>query len=265
MSQFALSPVPAPGTVNIEELTKPFPPEAIKSREGAGKKRFDYVSVDTVIRRLNRACGSWDWVITRVEWRDDAKGSLCIVYGELTIPPLGKRSGVGVQSVSERGGEDLIKGASGDGLKKAATLFGVAIDLYGPDAEAEAELIEARAMFARAVHQVYGDNVLNAGGHPDAEKLNRLFFKIMQIPADDATVNDFMDAALKVGPYRERLQAEKARASAEPESAPSDRLLDVPPATNQPSHSTSPYDPENDSRGPAEAPGRRLREDQKAR
>jgi len=40
---------------------------------------------------------------------------------------------MGVQMVSERGGEDLVKGAITDAMKKAATLFGVGLELYGPD------------------------------------------------------------------------------------------------------------------------------------
>ncbi len=44
---------------------------------------------------------------------------------------------MGVQKVSERGGEDLVKGAITDAMKKAATLFGVALELYGPDYGAE--------------------------------------------------------------------------------------------------------------------------------
>jgi hypothetical protein len=89
------------------------------------------VSTDAVIRRLNKVAIGWDFKITKTEWRED----LLLVYGELTIPGLGTRSGIGVQKVSERGGEDLVKGASSDSLKKSATLFGVALHLYGPDTE----------------------------------------------------------------------------------------------------------------------------------
>ncbi len=39
------------------------------------------------------------------------------------------------RKVSVRGGEDMVKGAASDCLKKCATLFGVGIELYGPDIE----------------------------------------------------------------------------------------------------------------------------------
>src|SRR3990167_5360893 len=120
----------------LDTLGKPFPDTALKQREGGGNRRFTYVETHTVIHRLNDACpDGWDWRIVKQEWH----GELLICYGELTIPGLGTRAGIGVQKVSERGGEDLIKGASSDALKKAATLFGVALDLYGPDYE-EGEL-----------------------------------------------------------------------------------------------------------------------------
>jgi hypothetical protein len=112
-------------------LSKPFPRNAIKQRQGGGGKMLDYIETHTAIRRLNRVCGEWSWKINNV----DVRGNLFILTGTLTIPGLGSRDGIGVQQVTERGGEDLVKGASSDALKKAATLFGMAIELYGPDYE----------------------------------------------------------------------------------------------------------------------------------
>jgi hypothetical protein len=123
-------------------LEAPFPDHAIKQRQGGGNSRFSYIEGFTIIRRLNEATGgTWDWAIKSFEFRPlsptkmGKDQSLVVVTGELTIPGLGTRAGVGVQKVSEDGGEDLVKGASTDALKKAATLFGVALDLYGPDYE----------------------------------------------------------------------------------------------------------------------------------
>lgn len=125
-------------------LEAAFPDHAIKQRQGGGGSRFDYVEGFTIIRRLNEATGgTWDWAIRSFEFRPlpptraGKDQSLVVVTGELTIPGLGTRAGVGVQKVSEDGGEDLVKGASTDALKKAATLFGVALDLRGPDYEGE--------------------------------------------------------------------------------------------------------------------------------
>lgn len=112
-------------------LSEPFPRNAIRQRQGGGGKMLDYIDTPTAIRRLNRVCGNWSWKINTVDFRNN----LCIVTGTLTIPGLGSRDGIGVQMVNEKGGEDLVKGGSSDALKKAATLFGMALELYGPDYE----------------------------------------------------------------------------------------------------------------------------------
>jgi hypothetical protein len=120
-------------------LREPFPPEAIKSRSGGGNRNYDYVPAYIIIHRLNDACEfGWNWTIQEVRVEKEPSGdTLVTVWGVLEVPPLGYRSGTGVQKVNARGGEDLVKGASSDALKKAATLFGVAIDLYGTDYEDE--------------------------------------------------------------------------------------------------------------------------------
>lgn len=115
-----------------DELAKPFPQQALKQRPIGGGKNATYVETETVIRRLNHATGNnWSFNVTRFEWRDD----LLIAVGELTIPNMGTRTGTGVQRIAGNA-DDLVKGAASDALKKAATLFGVGLELYGPDLEA---------------------------------------------------------------------------------------------------------------------------------
>lgn len=116
----------------LEALGKAFPKNALKQRKGGGGRSFTYVETHTVIHRLNSATNGWDFHIKDVQWRND----VLIVQGELTIHGLGTRSGFGVQQVVERAGEDLVKGAASDALKKCATMFGVALELYGSDYEA---------------------------------------------------------------------------------------------------------------------------------
>lgn len=118
----------------LAKLEAPFPASAIKQREGGGKRKLSYVETQTVIRRLNQTAGAWSFSIKSLELH----GDVWVVVGSLTIDGLGSREGIGVQRMSERqreASEDLIKGAASDALKKAATLFGVALDLYGPDYE----------------------------------------------------------------------------------------------------------------------------------
>jgi hypothetical protein len=119
---------------DLDRLRQPFPPDAIKQRAGGGGHALSYVEGFTVIRRLNDACPAWDFAILR-EWQD---GNLLKAHVRLTIPGLGSREHVGVQVVNDRPGTEDVqaKGHITDALKKAATLFGVGLELYGPDYEA---------------------------------------------------------------------------------------------------------------------------------
>lgn len=121
-------------TVDLNRLTMKFDRSAIKQREGGGGKKLDYIETHTCIHRLNDATDNqWDFEIVDLRKEDN----LYICLGKLTIPELGTRMGIGVQAVINSKQEDLVKGAASDALKKAATLFGVALELYGPDYEAE--------------------------------------------------------------------------------------------------------------------------------
>jgi hypothetical protein len=131
--------------VDLEKLTEPFPLTAHKQRQVQGKP-ITYVEGHTVIRRLNDSTGNnWSMEVKDVTSKDVAstdregrpvKNTLMVAHVALTIPGHGTREGLGVQMVHERGGEDLVKGCITDALKKAATLFGVGLELYGPDYEA---------------------------------------------------------------------------------------------------------------------------------
>lgn len=136
--------------IDLELLTKPFGPESLEQRKGAGNKMFTYIATHAVISRLNRACSyQWDFHVLRHEW----VGDVLMCYGELTIPGLGTRGGYGVQKYTAGSGEDLLKGASSDALKKAATQFGVGLELYGEDREDPDYTPPARA--ARPAQQPY--------------------------------------------------------------------------------------------------------------
>lgn len=135
-----LEPVRASTDV-LNLLKRPFRPEVIKQRK-IGGKMVKYVPVDAVIDRLNRACETWNyrvigstWERLKLSrWNDDLKRSeirevnVFVVIGELEIPGIGARQAQGVQALDDGSGEDLLKGASSDALKKAASLFGVPVD-----------------------------------------------------------------------------------------------------------------------------------------
>lgn len=129
--------------IKRDMLTQPFPKQAIRQREAVrGGKKLDYVEGHTVIHRLNDATeNTWEFAIrdlhTSVIGKDREGHDIVLVRAHvaLTLPGLGTREHIGVQSVRANAGEDLVKGAVTDALKKAATLFGVGLELYGPDYE----------------------------------------------------------------------------------------------------------------------------------
>jgi hypothetical protein len=118
--------------VDIGTLTARFPSEAVKEFKGRGGKFFSYLGGETVIKRLNDATENhWDLSVEAI-WSDTMPGGQTVMFArvKLTLPDLGSREHIGVQVIGEKDGEDMYKGAITDALKKAATLFGVGLELY---------------------------------------------------------------------------------------------------------------------------------------
>ena len=117
--------------MNLDVLTRPFDASEIKQRDGRKGKRFDYVETHSVIARLNEAFeGQWSFkVLDRI-----------IEEGEIAV--LGEFSAEGETKQQwgsrerNRGSTlgDCLKASTSDSLRKAATLFGVGLHLYGEDA-----------------------------------------------------------------------------------------------------------------------------------
>ncbi len=125
----------------LDLLSRRFRPELIQQRKIGGRE-VAYVPVGAVIERLNRACNTWNFRIVSRDretmvlnrWNQDTRQSaprevsVSVVVGELEIPEIGTRQAIGVQALDDGSGEDLLKGAASDSLKKCASLFGVSIE-----------------------------------------------------------------------------------------------------------------------------------------
>jgi len=110
------------------------PKSVIYKREGRGKKSFDYVKGYWIINQLNLLFDHcWSWEVVR-----ESIGTKQIwVLGTLTIEGEIKKSAYGGSDIKVysdgRGTIDIaddLKAASMDALKKAASLLGVAFDIY---------------------------------------------------------------------------------------------------------------------------------------
>ena len=113
-------------------LRRPFAPHVIKQRKIAGRDT-DYIAIGDVLDRLNRATLQWHWEVTRIEIltipirRKEGIVELPVfhVAGEISIPGLGTRQGIGTAPCE--GTEDAAKIAESDAIKRAASMFGVPV------------------------------------------------------------------------------------------------------------------------------------------
>lgn len=113
-------------------LCRPFAPEQIKQREGQGGKILSYVEAHSVIARLNEGCDEWSFEIVEHQILDEE----VVVVAKLTANGIMKMAFGGSSITRDREGRavsiaDDLKAAGSDALKKAASLLGVALELYG--------------------------------------------------------------------------------------------------------------------------------------
>ena len=151
--------IDVPKTIKAK-LTAPIPSELIQQREGGGKKMLSYISGNTVIDMLNNAFGytwSWEahqeWITESIDhidkykkaspadWVITSQGPVAHVKGTLTVQLFDditqrivtvKKTGYGSKSVlgKQNDQESVFKAAGTDALKKAASLFGIGLELY---------------------------------------------------------------------------------------------------------------------------------------
>ena len=136
-------------------LTQKTPTEVIKHRKGRGGRQFAYVEHAWVTEQLNLAFNwAWSWEI--LEWRlvPEDEPAEVFVLGRLTVhTPRGDivKSQFGQSDIKrDQAGNilgigDDLKAASSDGLKKAASLLGLALDLYRSDEDRSPAKAETKA------------------------------------------------------------------------------------------------------------------------
>ena len=114
-------------------LTRPF--TDIKTRPGRNGGSISYIEGHAIVQRLNEAlAGDWSFKVLEHDIREGE----VIVLGELRAADLVKQAFGGSEVTRTREGKivslaDDLKAAATDALKKAATLLGVGLHLYGPE------------------------------------------------------------------------------------------------------------------------------------
>ncbi len=122
------------GNDTIGALVRPFPSDKIKERPGHNGKALSYIEGHEVVLRLLEVFGlQWSFRVLQHEIGNQQ----VIVLGELRVGDTVKQAFGGSDITRSRDGgqsisvADDLKSAATDALKKAATLFGVALHLYG--------------------------------------------------------------------------------------------------------------------------------------
>lgn len=137
MSTFDYSQTPFDKEHAQKLLDTQLNPSWIEHRKQGGKQ-LSYIPGHIAIHLLNKAFnGTWSFEVvdTHVIGNAGEKGAFLVVKGRLEVPGLGVREQYGNQAFM--GGimdEHIFKGATTDAMKKCASMFGVALELYG-DAE----------------------------------------------------------------------------------------------------------------------------------
>jgi hypothetical protein len=117
----------------LRVLSRPF--TDIKTRPGRNGQELSYIEGHAVVQRLNEAfAGDWSFKVLSHE----VQQTEVVVLGELRTGDLYKQAFGGSELTRTRDGKvvsvaDDLKAAATDALKKAATLLGVGLHLYGAE------------------------------------------------------------------------------------------------------------------------------------
>lgn len=149
-----------------EVINKETPPQFIKERKGRGNQIFTYVEIGYVIDELNKIFGhlGWDKESELVPELTDDK--FITMKVKLTIKDhkghfVTKTAFGGVDRKFIKGTKQYVdpgddaKAAEADGLKKAASHFGIAADIYYPKTYQAREFMETpkRTFYCERCHK----------------------------------------------------------------------------------------------------------------
>lgn len=143
-SKMALVPVQVNLTPNqLSIISTPTPTQFIRTRPGPRGTQLTYVEGGYMINKLNEAFGplNWSFEIVRDETKEIGQRIHVRVHGKLIIHDhkngykvSKEQEGSAVMKTQddEREYGDVYKAAATDALKKCASLFGIAQDVYWP-------------------------------------------------------------------------------------------------------------------------------------
>ncbi len=135
-------------------IERPLPQDKIKTRPGKANMTYDYVTPDFVINLLNEAF-DYRWntdVFHQTMYGDTAVVGLNLTVWDAEGNAINKAQFGSCDVGRGMGPGEAFKGATSDAMKKAATLLGVALELYSND-EAPKQQFQKPAVSPRAPAQ----------------------------------------------------------------------------------------------------------------
>lgn len=157
----------------LRVLSRPF--TDIKTRPGRNGGAISYIEGHAIVQRLNEAFGG-DWSFKVME-HQVLEGEV-VVLGEVRAGEMVKQAFGGSEVTRTRDGKvvsiaDDLKSAATDALKKAATLLGVGLHLYGPEEVAQPVASKAPSAGPKLVPAAKPQEEGEEPGVPDANRLTR--------------------------------------------------------------------------------------------
>jgi hypothetical protein len=116
-------------------IERPLPQDKIKQRPGKAGMTYDYVTPDFIISLLNEAF-EYRWstaVFHQTMYGDTAVVGLNLTVWDTENNVINKAQFGSCDVSHGMGPGEAFKGAASDAMKKAATLLGVALELYSDD------------------------------------------------------------------------------------------------------------------------------------
>lgn len=110
-------------------LTAPFPESDIETKPGKGGTKLRYVKAPAIIRRLNAVAGPGNWSVD-VAVADAETGAVRTALTVLGVTMADFGDSNNPKSGDKGVGAQVFKEAASDGLKRAARLFGIGLELW---------------------------------------------------------------------------------------------------------------------------------------
>ena len=193
------------------------PSALVKKRKGTGGREFSYVDTPFVIQKLNSLFGfAWDFEVLAESSLEESLASGCVrVKGKLTVKDFKgnfiTKTNYGSQPILYAKGKphtvenmamevgDLYKASASDCLKKCASMFGIALDVYSGEFDTKIEGEYESGSIEKKDHTKNAKSEVSDTSPQINQGQIRLFYLVKnKLKISDDTVKDILSKAYGV-------------------------------------------------------------------